>query len=116
MIPIWGIVGGVGLVLGMAVGVQSYRLNSCKGNMAELRASYSILAGEVEEQNRAVDDLREKSKIARDAAKRAEEKFRKSKENVKVVIERIPEVKVDGTCEDEIKTINTIFAAARGMR
>src|SRR3990167_8743515 len=44
-------------ILGAAVGVQTYRLNSCQAELAGAQAQVLVMSAQIKEQNRAVEAL-----------------------------------------------------------
>ena len=44
-------------ILGAAVGVQTYRLNSCQAELAGAQAQVMVMGAQIKEQNRAVEAL-----------------------------------------------------------
>jgi predicted RNase H-like nuclease (RuvC/YqgF family) len=83
MIPIppsWIAAGAASAIAVGGIGVQSYRLNSCKADLAESRSQVTVLAAQIEEQNRAVEDWQAKAATLQATAaqerRKAEERAR----------------------------------------
>ena len=44
-------------ILGAALGIQTYRLNSCQAELAAAQAQVMVMGAQIKEQNRAVEAL-----------------------------------------------------------
>ena len=123
MIPLpfspWPLAVGVVVALGLALGVQSYRLNSCQAKKAEAIAAYTTLASKLTEQNAEVTKFEKATKSAQERAKKAlkeAEILQQKRAKVTVAVERVPAPAVPGKCEDELATIGALFSAARRVQ
>jgi Tfp pilus assembly protein PilE len=75
--------------LGVALVVQSARLDSAKARLDSCRADYEIAMKSIEKQNKAVSDLQEAAKKAKERARIASEKAAKARVASKSEIERL---------------------------
>lgn len=94
----WRLIGAGLLVL--ALGLQTWRLSSAKGDLRAARAEVSRVRGQIELQNLAIENLRREGDARASAAEREIEEARQSASRAGRVADRISRPRVlSGRCE-----------------
>ncbi len=78
---------------GLFIALQQYRINSCKADVAGLRAQAMILGNQIREQNDALDSLEKAAKEASERGQAALAVARRQSEGHKSEIKRLEAAK-----------------------
>lgn len=90
---------GVGMLV-LALGVQTWRLSSAKGDLRDARAEVSRVRGQIERQNQAIENLRREGDARASAVEREIEEARQSASRARQTADRISRPRVlSGRCE-----------------
>lgn len=119
MIPVptsWLVAGGAAVLAAGAVGVQSYRLNSCKADLAESRSQVTVLSAQIEEQNRAVQAWQDYAASAQATAAQELRKAQERSKGAKAEIRRLQAILDAPKPATETLTCQDALRELRGVR
>lgn len=117
MIPPTWIAGGAAVVIAAgAIGVQSYRLNSCRADLAEAKTVIATLSAQVEAQNKAVEDWQAKAATAAVTAAQEQRKAQERAKGDRAQIKRLQAILSAPKPPVETRTCQDALRELRGVR
>ena len=87
--PTWIAAGVAGTLAIGAIGVQQYRINSCRADLAEARTIVAGLSAQIEQQNQAVKTWQDKAVAAQAAAAQEQRVAAERAKGTKIQIARL---------------------------